>query len=659
MNRPLSLIALTLLALPGCQSVEPPPPSEVGFWQGTTSGIERRELRVLATDFWEGWLRWHPARATALGDPANLGRWPSTNESIRGRWEEGVWEQRTKLSLLDRPALPTPDRINADQLDRALATETIWITHELDRWLLDPLEGPQMQFLRAAQEQPAQTARQRDQLLQRWTAFGRAIEELRLDSIAKARGGFVASRGSIERNVAQLDSLLAVSTLESPMLTPACGGGRWVPLTPGESIAALANRELDDARRQDELLQLNPHVLDPDVRGRGTFLLLPSPTDPLTPTERGEFVAAVATIIDEEIRPALDAWRETLAFDLLLRAPSHEQPGLVSLPGGTSIYNDLVWVETTLDLPPGHWSEIALDELEALESELPAIAGAALGTNDSARIQSLLRGDRNLFHPNAGAVEAALRADVARASREIPRWFNDLARQPLVITPAERPDRDLVEALAYLPPATDSSRPGRLLIDVQNDRQPIYATAAAAYGEGIPGRHFVRSLLRERPELPLFRRYAGPSVIEAGWVDYAEGLAEEMGLYADDLERLGRLTRAIERRALAVADVGLHLEGWSRDDARAFLDQRTFLSPAETSLHVDILLGRPGHALAPIAGATAIRQLREASENALGDDFDIRAFHDALVSDGPIDLTWLAERVGDWGDFDGRDALGI
>ncbi|MHC4895399.1 MAG: hypothetical protein ACYTFV_19095 [Planctomycetota bacterium] len=141
MNRPLSLIALTLLALPGCQSVEPPPPSEVGFWQGTTSGIERRELRVLATDFWEGWLRWHPARATALGDPANLGRWPSTNESIRGRWEEGVWEQRTKLSLLDRPALPTPDRINADQLDRALATETIWITHELDRWLLDPLEG--------------------------------------------------------------------------------------------------------------------------------------------------------------------------------------------------------------------------------------------------------------------------------------------------------------------------------------------------------------------------------------------------------------------------------------------------------------------------------------------------------------------------------------
>ncbi|MEO0652003.1 MAG: DUF885 domain-containing protein, partial [Planctomycetota bacterium] len=545
------------------------------------------------------------------------------------------------------------------QLDVVLSREEIEIRRELDRWLIDPLHGPQMRFLSAAGEQPARSIRQREQLLDRWRAFASSIHELELDARTKADIGYVAPRGSIERNVAQLDALLAIPTLDSPLLAPACGGGRWIPKSPDERLPDIAQRELGDALAQEALVALNPHLLDPEVRARGTWVLIPSATDPLAPEERGAFVAEVAAVIDDEIRPALESWRDALAFDLALKAPTDQQPGLLALPGGSGLYRDLVWMHTTTWTEPGAISDRALDELEALETELAEVASEALGVSDLDRVRTLLRGGAASSHPNAGAVEAALRSDLANVQDRLDDWFFDRSRNALVVTIEQRFDRDPAEAIAYLPPATDSSRPGRLVVDVGADREPVYATAAAAYGEGVPGRHYMRGLLRDRNDLPLFRRYASPTVIEEGWVDYAERLADEMELYAGSLERVGMLRRAVERRALAVADVGLHVEGWSRDDARDFLRRRTYLAPSEVELQIDLVLARPGAALAPVVGSVAIRGLRDAAERALGDDFDIRAFHEALTLDGPVDLRWLADRVGNWGDFDGRAAIAI
>jgi uncharacterized protein (DUF885 family) len=656
-TRPL---VLSLFSLLGCATVvEPPAPSEVGYWRGADTGIERRELRAVARGYFEGWTSWHPDRATALGDPAQLGRWPSTNDAIRGRWENGVWEVAAGLALIQPEQLSEPDRLTAAQLTFALERERTLLETEIDRWLIDPVDAPHMRFLAASATQPALTGRQREQLLDRWAAFARSVRELDIDASGMARAGFVAPRSSIERNIAQIDAILAAPTLEHPFLQPAAGDGRWTDLAADENVAALAKRELGDPLRQDEILALNLHLRDPEVRSGGTRVLLPSPSDSLTPAERGRFMADVRAVIDEQIRPALSAWRETLAFDLALRAPSDERPGLVDRPGGIALYQQLAWLATTARLAPTTVAEQAQAELEELESRMYALAAGVLGVAEADRIQALMRGDQRRFHPNVSAVEASLRVDLARADRVLAQWFLDVPRRALVVGAFERPEGELGARLEYQPPTVDSSRPARLVLDVSDDRQPINGTAAAAFGEGVPGRHFLDAILRDRMELPLFRRYTSSTVLEEGWVDYAEGLADEMGLYADDAERVEWLARAVLRRARAVADVGLHFEGWSRADAVDFLRRHSFLSPIEVDNEVDLLLGRPASSLAAVVAAAAIRDLRGAAEVQRGDDFDVREFHAALTANGPLDLATLATLVGEELGFDGRAATGL
>ncbi|QDU67631.1 DUF885 domain-containing protein [Engelhardtia mirabilis] len=642
-----------LLGLAACQSVQPPAPAEIGYWQEPAAGVETRELRLLVTQFWEGWIDWHPIEAAQLGDPVALGEWPAVADHVRGARQEQVWELRTKLGLLDPSHLSPSERMTYDVLLDAIEREKIELRAGTDRWMVDPVAGPHVRMLAVAREQPANTAYEREQLLERWSAFARALTSFERSAKERSGAGFTAPRGAIDRTVEQLDTLLAIDTFDSPFMTPACGGGRWVDLGPTETLANVAKRELGDALRNRELLLINRHVADPEVRASGTRVLLPSATDALDPDERGAFVESVREVIEQQIVPALRSWRQVLAFELAPEAPKPNRPGLVSMPSGTSIYRDLVRVHTTLQSDPGAFSRRAEADLTQIEDRLYGLAASALGVSGRAQLQTILRGDRSLFFNDATSIEAAMRSDVRRAQGSLRSWFLDDTAVPLVVglAPALEPvDR---EAVSYRPPPADASRPGRLLIEASSDRQARYSTAAAAFGGGVPGRHLLRGLVGERPELALFRRYAGPEVLEIGWADYAEELADEMGLYPDDLSRVGMLARAALRRARAVTDVGLHLEGWSYADASAYLRAHSLLSPTEIDLELDLILARPAEALAAVAGGDALRDLREAAEQSLGAGFKVARFHEVVTAEGSISLPLLGKLVGTWAAIDG------
>ena len=201
----------------------------------------------------------------------------------------------------------------------------------------------------------------------------------------------------------------------------------------------------------------------------------------------------------------------------------------------------------------------------------------------------------------------------------------------------------------YREPAVDGSRPGQYYINTSEpETRPRYEAEALAYHEAVPGHHLQLAIGQELTSLPKFRRHTGPTAYVEGWGLYTERLADEMGLYSGDLDRIGVLSFDAWRACRLVVDTGMHALGWTRQQAIDFMLEHTALAANNVTNEVDRYIAMPGQALAYKIGQREILRLRAESERELGDRFDIRAFHDAVLSHGVVGLDTLGEIVGDW-----------
>jgi len=199
----------------------------------------------------------------------------------------------------------------------------------------------------------------------------------------------------------------------------------------------------------------------------------------------------------------------------------------------------------------------------------------------------------------------------------------------------------------YFPPAADGSRPGSYVVNLwQPAERTRHEMASTAFHEGIPGHHLQLAIAGELDHLPRFQRFswANTAFVE-GWALYAERLADEMGLYRDDLDRMGMLANDSWRSARLVVDTGLHALGWSRQRAIDFMVANAPVSRQEIEIEIDRYVAIPGQALAYKIGQLEIQRLRRAAEARHGDAFDIRAFHDAVLGTGSVSLTVLGDLV--------------
>jgi uncharacterized protein (DUF885 family) len=199
----------------------------------------------------------------------------------------------------------------------------------------------------------------------------------------------------------------------------------------------------------------------------------------------------------------------------------------------------------------------------------------------------------------------------------------------------------------YRDPAADGSRPGMYYVNLSHpETRPRYEAEALAFHEAVPGHHLQVALAQELPaSLPALRRHAYLMAYVEGWGLYSERLADEMGLYSGDVDRLGMLSYDAWRACRLVVDTGMHALGWSRDQAIGFMDDHSVLAHNNIVNEVDRYLGRPGQALAYKIGQLEILRLRTEAQARLGARFDIRAFHDAVLGHGPLPLATLAEAV--------------
>lgn len=367
-----------------------------------------------------------------------------------------------------------------------------------------------------------------------------------------------------------------------------------------------------------------------------------APTD-LAAVEADAWRQDLADAIVASVRPALGRLRDTLHDVSLPAGRTDEHCGLLHVPGGAATYELLVQANTTDGVTPEQVHATGLEQVERLAAEYRELGAAALGTADLAEVFRRLREDPTLYHSNAGDVVAAATELHERAQELAPAWF---ARTPRASCEVRATEHGSIAF--YSPPAADGSRPGVFFVNTSDPTVWGPNLAATVFHEGIPGHHFQGALALEDDTLhDLHRRQFLPAFGE-GWGLYAERLADEIGLYSDDTQRLGMLSTDSLRACRLVVDTGLHALGWSRQQAIDYLLDNSPLGVGEVTAEVDRYIGMPGQATSYMMGRLELQRLRDGARSRLGSAFELRDFHDVVLSRGMVSLPALQMMVEGW-----------
>jgi uncharacterized protein (DUF885 family) len=357
-----------------------------------------------------------------------------------------------------------------------------------------------------------------------------------------------------------------------------------------------------------------------------------------------------ADVVDSQIRPALRRLLTCLREELLPAARPDDQVGIRFVPGGPEGYRAAVRKQTTTGLSPEEIHQIGLDVLAALQDEWAEVGSRVLQVTDVPAIHDRLREDPSLRFTDSGQIVRTVTAALQRAEEARDRWFPRFDIPECVIEEIDPVEAGNAPLAYYRPPAAGGKRPGaHCVLTTEPQQRYVYEYEALSFHESTPGHHLQIASSQTLP-LPAFRRFLDAEVCGyvEGWGLYCERLADEMGLYTSDLQRLGMLSFDALRACRLVVDTGMHHYGWSRSQAMDFMWRNTATTQANVRNEIDRYIGWPGQALAYMVGRREIQRLRAEAERRLGPRFDIRAFHGTVLGNGAVPLGVLDQLVTDW-----------
>ena len=553
-------------------------------------------IRSIADEYWEAKLEASPLFASFLGDH----RYDDRADDLSAEEERrlrSVWVgQRERAAAVDggNGELDETDRASRDLLIQELDDTVRAIDLRLAELASDQMQGIHADLLITAAQLQAPEPEHATMALERARQFGRMLDQ----AAERYREGLAAGRTpvrvNIERSINQVDGYLA-SPLESDPFANLAGPEGWDGLE----------------------------------------------------VWRGQ----LTDIVRDDLRPAFARYRDALRDELLPAARPDDLPGLQWLDDGAELYQALIELHTGLPLTPDELHGIGMAEAtEALPSEYAEVGAREFGTSELADIFGRLLDDPALRYGDADQIMAHATECLDAAGAVMGDWFGILPEAPCVLKPVPEYLAADSPAAYYSPPAPDGSRPGEYFVNLHEPTKRGRAeTASIAYHEAIPGHHLQLAIASERTDLPAFRRLSwGHTAFVEGWALYTERLADEMGLYRSDLDRLGMLASDSWRACRLVVDTGLHAMGWTRQQAIDFMNTHAPVSREEIVVEVDRYIGMPGQALAYKVGQREILRLRDEARGTLGSGFDIKAFHDAVLGGATISLRVLRDRVGAW-----------
>ena len=548
------------------------------------------ELRQLADEYWEYTLTTQPTTAHMLGDYRFMDR---MEDASRDAEDADIAAQRSfaaRARSFDPATLDPADQITRETL--IYEGDVTAGVEEMRRaeFGVDPIFGPQATFQVAIPQMSVETPEHAGMMLDKYSAIAGMIDQLSERLREGLTTGRVNADFAISKTVAQLDDLLA---------------------SPVEDDAFLK-------------AQMPEGYDESDIEA---------------------WRAKAAAIVTGEIRPAYERYRDVIRDEIGPVARPDEEAGLRYLPDGDLVYSRLIEKYTTLPMQAEEIHEIGLQQIDRLASEYLELAGPLLDTSSLDEIMSTLRDDPALHHTTGEGVVKQSEDAFAAAKAEMPNWFGRLPKTDCFVQETKHGP-----VAFYYPPAEDGSREGTFFMNTSDPTSwATYEVQSTSFHEGIPGHHLQIAIAQELGDsVPAFQRNGFISAYGEGWGLYTERLADEMGLYSTEWDRVGMLSADSMRACRLVVDTGMHALGWSRQRAIDYVAANSPLAMHTIVEEVDRYLSFPGQALSYMIGRIEIQRMRSDAEAALGDRFDIKGFHDAVLGHGLVTLPTLDRILREW-----------
>ena len=358
-----------------------------------------------------------------------------------------------------------------------------------------------------------------------------------------------------------------------------------------------------------------------------------------------ELISEVKTYILEELNPAYQELATFLREEYLPQ--SRAGIGIKEVPNGREWYEYLARYHTTTDLTPDEIHEIGLQEVARIRSEMEDVMNSVAWEGDFRSFLEFLRTDPQFYYETGEELLDAYRAMSKKIDAYMPTLFNKLPRAPYGVIPIPMESAPFTTTAYYNAPS--AGRPGYFYANLYKpETRPKYEIPVLTVHEAVPGHHHQISLAQELENVPNFRNYLSFTAFVEGWGLYSEQLGESMGLYEDPYDKIGQLTYDMWRAIRLVVDTGMHYKDWTRDDAINLFLENTAKTQQDIENEVDRYIAWPGQALAYKIGQLKIMELRDKAKAELGDNFDIRDYHDFILSFGSIPLSIMEEKVDEF-----------
>jgi uncharacterized protein (DUF885 family) len=551
------------------------------------------ELERFLDAEWQRSLEDNPTWASSLGDRRWNDRWPDLSLDGIGVRHAADLAALARLDTIDAVALPIARRLDHEMYRRVLEERIESYSYRRHYVPFNQRGGPHNAY-DTVERLRLESVQDYDDWLARVRAVDKLVDQQLALLAAGMEAGIVHPRIISERIAAQLESQAALEAAQSPWAKP--------------------------------------------------FLELP---DSLAAAERERLGREGLAAVNEIVLPAIARLDKFFREQYLPAARG--SVGIWDQPDGRAYYAARARHFTTTDLTPRQIHDLGLAEVARIRAQMEAIREQVGFEGDLAAFFEHLRTDPQFYYETPEALFEAYLAASKRVDPELVKLFGRMPRMPYGVRPIPAAVAPDTTTAYYSRPAADGSRAGYYYVNLYRPEvRPKYEIEALTIHEAVPGHHFQIALAMELEGLPAFRRFGGVTAFVEGWALYAESLGPELGMYTDPYSKFGQLTYEMWRAVRLVVDTGIHEFGWSREQAIDYFRANAAKTEADIINEIDRYIAWPGQALAYKIGELKFKALRARSEAALGAAFDIRAFHDLVLSNGAIPLDSLERLVDEW-----------
>ena len=553
------------------------------------------DLQQLSSDFFQNSLDSSPTSAIMRGHKQYFDQIEELNEETFEKETKAVNDFISRLESIDPEPLSNREKVTHGMLEFALSSNKDSL---MDRsWEFGAgVSGFTGFLIDYNQQMFVPDSESADMLLKRLELYKRLFTQIADVQMNGLKNNRVATERNLLRTIDQLENYLGTSLEEDPLL----------------------------------LVNFSPEISE-------SFI--------------SDWREKAKKIIDLNIRPTVLAYLEQLKSDHIPKGRPDEHSGIMWIDGGEETYLRALRKYTghkNITVKEVH--EVGLSEIERLKKEFFEIGENVFpGVSTPEEVLQKMQTEPSMRYESKEQMLQLAVDTIERAYKPLDQWFTVFPKSPCKVLPVPAESEQHAPPAYYYPPLPDGSRDGTYFLNTYKaETKSIFEAESVAFHEAIPGHHLDRTIAVELQDVPEFQKYVASTAFVEGWGLYSEQLANEMGLYSNDVQQLGRLGNDAWRACRLVLDTGMHGMGWSRNEAIEFFRANSPIEEINAEIETDRYIAWPGQACSYKMGQLKIEELRRKAENELGDKFDIRYFHDEVLCDGGITLPILENKIKDF-----------